>query len=218
MNGKTDESEAAGGASGEPHGPDGDPRREIQRLREELARSEAAVVALGERCEDEEEIRAHLARLCVVSARLHDSEDPEEGLRGVEDVLVNLIGAAETAIFSLSPDGRTLVLRASQGIDARSWESVAVGEGTIGRAAMGEETWTDEPGDMASVGPGQPTACLPLRVGGRVVGVIALFRLLPHRGRLSAHDREVLGVLSRQAGFVICRGGAWWGEPREVEK
>ena len=216
MNGRIDEREAAGGGDGDAHGPDGDPRQEMQRLREKLARSEAAVVALGERCEDEEEIRAHLARLCVVSARLHDSEDPEEGLRSVEDVLVNLIGAAETAIFGLSPDGRTLVLRASQGIDPRWWERVAVGEGAVGRAAMGEETWTDEPGAMNGVGPGQPTACLPLRMGGRVVGAIALFRLLPHRGRLSVHDREVLGVLSRQAGFVLCRGDARWGVPAEV--
>jgi len=216
VNDRIDGGDTAGGRDGDSPGPDGDPRQESQRLREKLARSEAAVAALGERYEDAEAIRAHLAMLCVVSARLHESDEPEEGLRSVEDVLVNLIGAAETAIFSLSPDGRTLVLRASQGIEPRSWERVAVGEGAIGRAAMGEETWTDEPGTLTCVGAGQPVACLPLRMGGRVVGAIALFRLLPHRGRLSVHDRDVLSVLSRQAGFVLCRGGERWGEPAEV--
>ena len=53
------------------------------------------------------------------------------------------------------------------------------------RAAAGD------PGSDASI-----TACLPLRIGTSVVGVLAIFRLLPHKGTLEDGDRDLFEVLS----------------------
>ena len=54
---------------------------EVARLRELVAVAETAIKALQDRCEDLEEYRAHLGRLCIASAQLHESEDPAESLR-----------------------------------------------------------------------------------------------------------------------------------------
>jgi hypothetical protein len=198
--------DSAGGIEGAPAAGGADPPGELRRLRDVLARAEATLASLQERCEDLEEDKAHLGRLCVASAQLHASTVHAETLLNLQDVLVNLIGSEEIAVWSLCRDGRTLELRASQGVDADAWRSVTVGEGVVGKAAASGELLTPGP-----AGPGQPTVCIPLKLGERVVGVVALFRLLPHRSRFRPHDHDVFGLVARQAAFALCCSDGPWG-------
>ena len=178
---------------------------EIRRLREALARAEGAIKSLQERCEDLEEDKAHLGRWCVASAQLHESTAHAECLRNLQDVLVNLIGSEEIAVWSLSADRRTLELRASQGIDVDAWRRVTVGEGMVGKVAANGGLLA--PG---AAGVGQPTVCIPLKLGDQVVGVVAVFRLLPHRSRFRPRDHEVFGLVAKQAAFVLCCSDGPW--------
>lgn len=183
----------------------GEPEGAGQRLAERLRAAEAAVVALQDRCEDLEEDKAHLGRLCVASVQLHESSSEAESLRNLQDVLVNLIGSEQIAIWCSSIDGRRLDLRASQGVDAEAWRTVQVGEGTVGKAvASGEIVIAEGPG------PGQPTVCIPLVLGRRTVGAVAVFRLLPHHSGFTPRDQDVFRLVSRQAGFVLCCSGGPW--------
>jgi hypothetical protein len=178
---------------------------EVARLRELVAVAETAIKALQDRCEDLEEYRAHLGRLCIASAQLHESEDPAESLRNLQDVLVNLIGTEQIAIWSMAADGRGLELRASQGIEAGPWRTVAVGEGVVGKTVSSGEIAMPTP-----AGAGQPSLCIPLVLGRRVVGAVAVFRLLPHRSGFGPLDQDVFRLVSRQAAFALCcAGGAW---------
>ena len=47
------------------------------------------------------------------------------------------------------------------------------------------------------------TACIPLKVAGRVVGVLAVFRLLPHKLRLDAIDIDLFDVLAAHAASAL---------------
>jgi hypothetical protein len=182
-----------------------DLQQEIQRLRELVSVAESAISNLRDRCEDADEAKAHLARLTVASAQLHASTDPAESLRNLQDVLVNLIGSQEIAIWSLAADGCTLELRSSQGIKPERWRRVAVGEGPVGQAAASGVIVKPDQGDA-----GQPTVVIPLRLGRRVVGVVALFRLLPHRSGLGPQDEDVFQLVAEQAAFVLyCSGEPW---------
>lgn len=185
--------------------------REVRRLRELLAVAEAAIQSLRDRCEDAEEARANLAQLAVASARLHETDEQAESLRNLQDLLLNLVGAEQIAIWSLSADGRTLDLRASQGIDAEPWRSVAVGEGALGKAVA-----TGDIVVQVQTGAGQPTVCIPLTLGQRVVGAVAVFRLLPHRSGLGPQDENVFRLVSQQAAFALGRSGEPWGATRKV--
>jgi|GEM_PF-2009335 len=181
-----------------PSGSAVDAQAEIRRLRELVAKAEVAIESLRDRCEDLEEDKAHLNRLCVASAQLHEGTSLAENLRALQDVLVNLLGSEQIAIWSLGPDGRTLELRASQGIDAESWRRVAMGEGDVGRAAAS--------GDILALAPaavGLPTLCIPLKLGERVIGVVAVYRLLPHRHGFQPRDQEVFELIARQAAFTL---------------
>lgn len=183
-----------------------DLRLECERLRELLTVAESAISTLRARCEDLEEDKVHLGRLCVASVQLHEVGAGEaDCLRSLQDVLVNLVGSERIAIWSMSPDGRRLDLRASQGIDAEPWGRVEVGEGAVGKAAASGEV------DLAETsGPGQPTVCIPLLLGRRVVGVVAVFGLLAHRSGLAPRDQDIFRMISQQAAFALhCAGGPW---------
>jgi hypothetical protein len=180
-------------------------QEEIGRLRELLEVAEAALGTLRDRCEDAEDGKAHLARLAVAGAQLHDSNDEGDCLDNLQDVLLNLIGTEEIAVWSVSADGQTLDLRASQGIDRERWRKVAVSEGPLGRAVTTREIVA--PGETAA---GAPTVCIPLLLGERVLGVVAVFRLLPHRSGLGPQDDDVFRLVRRQAAFALyCAGGPW---------
>ncbi|MBN2576952.1 MAG: GAF domain-containing protein [Deltaproteobacteria bacterium] len=182
-----------------------DMEQEIQRLRELVGVAESAIQTLRDRCEDADEAKAHLARLAVASARLHESADSAECLGNLQDVLLNLVGSEEIAVWSLSSDGRTLELRASRGIGPEPWQRVTVGEGAVGQAA--------ESGDVvrpSQAAAGQPTVAIPLRLGRRVVGVVAVFRLLPHRSGLGPQDEDVFELVAQQAAFALCCSGEPW--------
>jgi hypothetical protein len=186
-------------------------RQEVQRLRAQVGAAEAAIRTLRDRCGELEESKAHLTRMAVASAQLHESADEGETLCNLLDLLVNLIGTEEMAIWRLSADGRALELRASQGIDAQRWNRIPVDEGPLGKAvSSGEIVVEAEPGkDGPSVG-------VPLLVGRRPVGVAAVFRLLPHRSTLGPQDADVFRMISQQAGFALCCADESWDPGRRL--
>lgn len=186
---------------------------EVQRLRGLVDAAGAALNTLRDRCEELEESKAHLTRLAVASAQLHESDDEAEALRNLLDLLVNLIGTEQTAIWRLSSDGATLELRASQGIDAEPWQCVPVDQGSLGKAVSTGEIVVEGEGEPCQ---GGPSVCVPLLVGRRVVGVVAVFRLLPHRGALRPQDADVFRMVSQQAGFALCCSGDAWGTGGKV--
>jgi GAF domain-containing protein len=47
------------------------------------------------------------------------------------------------------------------------------------------------------------TACVPLHAGSRVVGVLALFRLLEHKPELEGADVELLELLAVHCGLAL---------------
>jgi len=183
----------------------------IGTLRGRCDEAAAAISALRDRSDDAEESRAHLARLAVASARLHESDVEAECLQNLQDVLVNLIGTEQIAIWCPSADGRSFELRASLGIDPELWQKVAADEEMLGKAVASGEVVMVEPARE-----GRPTVYIPLLIGRQVVGMVAVFRLLPHRGRLGPKDDDVFRLVSKQAGFALRCSGEAWGPSRRA--
>jgi GAF domain-containing protein len=159
---------------------------------------------------------AHLVRLRVASQRLHESLNPLELMDILQDLLVNLVGSETLGIFELEPAGPALVLRVSMGIDPERFRRLPLGEDPIGRAARTGSTWL---ADLMEGVPEQarregPRACVPLRLGSHVLGMMVLFGLLPHKPRLEQEDRELLEVLANEgARALYCARGVAAGTP-----
>ncbi len=182
-------------------------------MREQLHRDAEALRAdvLSLRAENEQLLAqrqsleaelAHLVRLRVATQRLQETLNPLELLGILQDLLVNMVGSEMLAIFELDPRGSELVLRASLGIDAERFRRLPLGEGPIGHAARTGSSWL---ADMRDEG---PRACVPLRLGEHVLGMMVLFGLLPHKVRLEPKDQEMLELLATEgARALYCARG-----------
>ena len=151
-----------------------------------------------------EEQMANMASLYIAVNSLHAALDRTSVLASVQDVVTTLIGSEELAIFEIDPPHRRLTLLASQGIDPGRYQEVRLGDGLIGKAAItGEAVIRHEGGAAEAAGDESITACIPMKIGQRVLGVIAVFRLLPHKGGLNAVDLDLLDLLSTHAAIAL---------------
>lgn len=173
-------------------------------LRAALERVEQESRGFGARFLEVEQENSNLANLYVASYRLHGSVERGEVLEVIQEILVNLVGCEELAVYELPQGAAALELLASNGIDAQKHARVPLGDGAVGRAAASGETFVAEGG---CAGDGQPTACIPLKLGERVTGAIVLFRLLPQKPSLAPVDRELFDLLATHAATALyCSG------------
>ncbi len=142
----------------------------------------------------------NLANLYVAGYQLHGSLDRDLVLAAIKEIVINLIGSEDFAIFEREGEDR---LRMIDWFDEppQMAREVRFGEGIIGQVAATGEAFVSNGEHGRGVG---MTACVPLKVDGRVTGAIAIFRLLPqkHDG-LEALDEELLGLLASQAGIAL---------------
>ncbi len=166
-----------------------------ERNEAELRESERAIRAFSEKYVEVEQKNRNLASLYVASFQLHGSVDRREVLRAIKEIVANLVGSEEMAVYETSDDGKTLSLAASIGIDEAEWRQVRVGDGPIGMAASSGRPF---------FATGEPiTAAVPLVIGDRVHGVIVVFRLLEQKPALEPVDHELLDMLAKHASAAL---------------
>lgn len=157
----------------------------------------------GLKAESEAQV-ANLASLYVAVTSMHGALDRPTVLSSVQEIVTNLIGSEEMAIFETDSAHDRLTLLASIGIEPGPYQEIGLGEGAIGRAAAtGERVIRHEGGSLTEDGDAALTACIPLKVAGRIVGVLAVFRLLPHKGALDAIDIDLFDVLAAHAASAL---------------
>lgn len=177
---------------------------ENERLRSLVATLEGEKSCLAERCDDLERRNTSLANLYVASYRLHGTLDREEVLAAIQEILANLVGSEQTAIFEHSAPS-VLKALSTNGVDAARYDTVTLGSGVIGRlvgrgeiALFGAGGTEDAPAEEPAL-----TALVPLKLGDRIVGAIAVFKLLPQKPRLEDVDRELFELLATQASTAL---------------
>jgi hypothetical protein len=139
----------------------------------------------------------HIANLLTVATRsLRSSADQKSALRVIEEIIVNLIGSEELAIFEVEPP--RLKLLWSFGVEREKYSGLTFdASGRIGWTAQTGQTFVAEGG-------AQPvSACVPLKLDKRTAFVIAVFRLLPQKREIETHDRELFNLLSEEAAKVL---------------
>ena len=144
---------------------------------------------------------ANLASLYAATYQLHASPQLSDVLCAIEDVVVNLIGSEELAIFALEDDGVRLLL-ASGGVDPDLGTAVPL-DGPIAAAIHKSEIFVAPVGEQDPDTPKTLTACIPLTVGDRVIGALAIFELLPQKPGIEPLDLELFDLLGQQAGIAL---------------
>ncbi len=177
---------------------------EEERLKQTLAEAERESAQFSDRYIEVERDSANLANLYVASYRLHGSVDLDDVLAAVQEIAANLIGSEELAVFEVDRPRERLSLMYSEGIDAERYRQIPISkEGPIVEVARSGETYIAGVGGPASDEEPALSACIPLKLDGRVRWLIALFRLLPQKQCFEDVDRELFDLLGNQSATAL---------------
>lgn len=174
---------------------------ERTRLRERLAEIEAENQRMCDEYVAVESKSSELAQLYCALDRIHGGLTRDEVLTAVQEVVINVVGTEELAILEVR--GERLELLQSFGVDPEPLRSIPVGQGVIGGVVKTGAPYVAGRGPTPGGFEGDLTACIPLRVGDRVVGAVAIFRLLGHKPVLGETDQAVFELLSSHAGLAL---------------
>jgi len=139
---------------------------------------------------------AEMMSLHVAAHRLHESNGRSEVLAAIQEIVINLIGSEELAVFELKENELRLI--DSFGIEKAGWTSVPLGEGPLSDSIRAGHAYVAE-----GKSDDQLTACVPLMAGSKAVGLVAVFRLLPHKSELEKVDHELFDVLRAHGGNAL---------------
>jgi GAF domain-containing protein len=174
---------------------------ERERLRDRLAEIERENRRISDEYVTVQTQSSELAQLYVALDRLHSGLAREDAIAAIQEIVINVIGSEEFAV--LERRGDALALVRAFGVDPEPLRTVPLGAGAIGRAAatgrlfVAGRDGTPDPADA------DLSACIPLRVGDRVWGVLALFRLLGHKPSFAETDQAVFELLATHAGVAL---------------
>ena len=186
-------------------------RTEIQRYATERASIERQLQSI----EDEgrrylqqyvtvEQQNANLANLYVASFRLHSTLDRAEVVDGIKEIIVNLVGSEEFALFEFDSTRSHLELVGCVGVDESRYRRVPAGRGIIGECLRSGQLFIAPDGTPAGGGDSDtPIACVPLSIGNVVVGAIVIFRLLGQKSGIEELDRELFNLLATHAATAL---------------
>jgi len=177
------------------------------RLLEVYQKVEEANKAYATRYVDIEDENNNLANLYVCSFQLHSTLDFNEVTQIIMEIIINLIGAEDFGVFLIDEKTNSLRAVAMEGARKEGSRSIPLGEGIIGKTVAGGENYFDptmnteqaiRPRDI-----NDPLVCIPLVIQERVIGVIALYKLLPQKDQFANVDYELFTLLAGHAATAI---------------
>lgn len=140
---------------------------------------------------------ATLANLYVSSHMLHSSLDRAEVLSGIAQIIINIVGSEDFAIFERQ--GSELREATSSGSNAAAMQRTNPGASAIEALAREARVRVFDSG----CGDDGLIAFIPLAIGEYVIGAIAIFRLLPQKPALDEADGELFEMLSAHAATAL---------------
>ena len=178
----------------------------------ELARPLASAIEQRRLLEESRRRTDELAALYTTSQLITARLDVASVLDRISRSVTGLIGATGCGIGLLDAARTRLEHAAAHGFRSEEWRdlSMPVGEGLMGRAAQTgsairvDDVRTDPRSARRDVDEREgirSMLCVPLAVGGAVIGVISAFSTRP--GFFSAHHERVLEAFAEQAGIAI---------------
>lgn len=155
--------------------------------------------------EDRRDLRPDAAR-----KRLRECRDQKDACEAIREIVSNLLGCEEMALFQLDRNHWQFSMIWSFGIDQSAFHLAGMIRKSAFRDVINGEPYIDEePVNEETVSRGSKvSAFVPIRFKGQTTGALALLRLLPQKAKVDELDRELLAVLSTEAGQPLFGGGA----------
>jgi GAF domain-containing protein len=145
---------------------------------------------------------ANFANLYVASYQLHASLSFRTTLRQIRELLEQLVGASQFAVYLQKSDGRTLVPIVTEGIDKARSVVIDPDDGGIGEV-FSTGVPQIERGILDGGSLENPVALVPIKMEDKVVGVFAIFATLEQKPRFLPVDFELFKLLGAHAAEAL---------------
>jgi hypothetical protein len=155
--------------------------RDLNRLRMQCDQVLAANRDLSAQLSAAARSGGELLRTMVAFRQLLEADDAADAIRGIADIMINIVGTEDFAILASTGSGPMHVI-GGMGPAVSRYRELAP---TLDEVAA--STWR----------------IVPLLIRAHVVGAIAVDGLLPHRESLTSADEQVLTLLAQHAGTAI---------------
>ena len=146
-----------------------------------------------------------LVRLNAASARLIEALEHGDVFDAIAEIIANLIGSEEIAVFDYCPANQSFSLAWSWGVEPDALQSFLCGAGMFSRAVQQCASQFRDRQSVAALLPYEKnlTACIILKSSREIAGVIAIFGLLPQKNNLEWADYELLKFLETYAAVAL---------------
>jgi len=145
----------------------------------------------------------NLANLYVASFQLHSTMDLREVTQIILEILLNFVGAKTFAIQLVDDSTGKLRTLASEGVEKSKVPVGSVKEGRVGEVIASGQPFIDEERLTMRADLHWPVIVLPLRIRDKVVGVVAIWDLLPQKTALQEVDYELFNLLGAHAASAL---------------
>jgi len=179
---------------------------ENKRLHELLSDIQDESRRTTERYVEVEQQNTNLANLYVASYQLHGTLNRQHVLDAIKEIVINLIGSEQLAIWQVDEANETLQLADSFGIDAEAWQTVPLDleSGIIGLVTVTGERFVNGQSPIEATGRETGlTACIPLKLDDQVIGAIAIWSLLAQKEGLEPVDFELFDLLASHGATAL---------------
>jgi nitrate/nitrite-specific signal transduction histidine kinase len=169
-------------------------RTKIEELEAENVRLRGEVEQNQSRFVELEHHNSNLASLYVASVQLHETLDREAVVTALQEIIVNLVGSESFGIF-ICDEGGALNMLAEVG---ESDTSTLATLNEVRHVLETGEPWVGDPAAASKI-----VACVPLKLGGRVTGVMVIHKLLAHKAAFEPLDHELFTLLGTHAATAL---------------
>lgn len=178
-------------------------RKENEELQAQFSSVEDENREFADRYVSVERQNSDLVNLYVASYRLHSTLDYGEVVQIIKEIVINMIGSEMFGIYACDERENRLVLISHEGLDETSAETITIGSGIIGGVAKTGELYSNADTHGAAENVSEPIACIPLKIGEQILGVIAIIRLLAHKQEFKPVDFELFELLGGHAAAAM---------------
>ncbi len=175
---------------------------ERNKLLERSTELEESTRRTEHRNEEVEQELHDLANLYIASSHLHSTLSVRGVTRHLKELLQQLVGAEQFAIYLLDTKGGVARPIAQDGFGDEPLASVRPGEGAVGEVLMtGVPRVHDRVAEIGTLE--NPVAVIPLMVRDKAVGAIAIVSLFRQKEVWAAVDRELFNLLGSHAATAL---------------
>jgi len=189
-------------------------RRLIERI-EELEREN---MEFAEQLVGIEEVNNNLTNLYIASSKLHSVLQRSQVVEIIKEVVINFVGAEKFALLMINKEAETLRYETGEGFEMEDFPVVPLGKSLLGKVASKSESFFKEGSVVeGSDDPMSPLAAIPLKIHGKTMGVLAIYRLFIQKESFAQVDYQLFSMMAEHAATALFSSSLYEESERKRE-